>query len=263
MSDRAREVVKWYSQSKNTARLLLYMIAEFAHLDGSGAYPSMSTLCHITGMSLRNVQRLLKELEDSRELSIARNTGPNKTHVFKIELDFIMSHTTESSPEFAPVLSDSSDKLSFSSENNLESLSGERQPVVGDDNLSPQQNNLDTEVFEEPYKNLIREPDKVATSATSATPRSPKKAKGPPTVSLEFRAEMYVTWSPPHEPSYIDEIIDLALAHESAKKYDPPDGYVKNWLRREFARPTSNNGNRPARAPVGDNRENYDFGRQE
>lgn len=274
MSDRAREIVKWYSQSKNTARLLLFMIAEFAHLDGTGAYPSMATLCHITGMSLRNVQRLINELEASGELSVKRNGGPNKTHIFTIELDYILAGATEGLEPYAPryllkatqavanagsspvdaSLSETDDNLSH----DLPEDTPENDNLSHvDDNLSPQQNISNTNLLDEPYKNLIQEPEKSTSATQSATPRS-SKTKRPPSVSDDFRIEMREKYAFKAQREEVETAIDLALSHESAKKYTPVEGYVKNWLRREFTSPASNG--RPRRPEVaGTETERYGY----
>lgn len=63
------------SRAKGSALLLLLAIAEHAHDDGSGAWPSQDRLAKRTRMSVRQVRRLMEVLEQSGELAITRRPG--------------------------------------------------------------------------------------------------------------------------------------------------------------------------------------------
>jgi hypothetical protein len=59
------------SKAKASALLLELAIADYAHDDGSGAYPSIETLAKKIRMSGRQVQRLVQTLQDMGELSLS------------------------------------------------------------------------------------------------------------------------------------------------------------------------------------------------
>lgn len=73
-----------YSRQKGSALLLLLAIADHAHDDGEGAYPSVKTLAGKVRMTERNVQRLLNVLEASDELEIQRGAGPKGCNLFRV-----------------------------------------------------------------------------------------------------------------------------------------------------------------------------------
>ena len=62
------------SQHKGAALLLMLALADFAHDDGTNAYPSVATLARKTRMSDRQVQRLIQQCERSGELVAERST---------------------------------------------------------------------------------------------------------------------------------------------------------------------------------------------
>jgi hypothetical protein len=70
-----------HSKAKGSALLLLLAIADYAHDDGTGAYPGMKTLAAKTRMSERNVRYMVQELVGMGELSVeerASTYGTNK-----------------------------------------------------------------------------------------------------------------------------------------------------------------------------------------
>lgn len=80
MSVQASSWVIKYSQHKGSALLLMLMIANHAHADGTNAFPGVSTLARECRMSERQIIRLLPQLEASGELRIEKSKGrnPNK-----------------------------------------------------------------------------------------------------------------------------------------------------------------------------------------
>lgn len=64
------------SKQKGSALLLLLAIADYAKDDGTGAWPSIETLAKKTRMGRRNVQKLLRKLEDEGELIVYQGKGP-------------------------------------------------------------------------------------------------------------------------------------------------------------------------------------------
>jgi hypothetical protein len=71
------------SESTLGARLVLIALAEFAHDDGSRAYPAVETLCRRTRMSRRAVQQALRRLEELGEIAHV-GTSPLGTHVYRV-----------------------------------------------------------------------------------------------------------------------------------------------------------------------------------
>jgi len=73
-----------HSRRKGTDLLTLLAIADFVHDDGTGAYPSIATLAKKTRMTERNVQLVLRKLQDSKELRIDQGAGPKGCHLFTV-----------------------------------------------------------------------------------------------------------------------------------------------------------------------------------
>lgn len=67
-----------HSQSRGGTRLVLLVIAEHAHDDGTGSWPSKSTMAREANMKPRQVQRNLRELEAMGEVHIAPQAGGSK-----------------------------------------------------------------------------------------------------------------------------------------------------------------------------------------
>jgi hypothetical protein len=64
-----------YSRHKGSALLLLLAIADHAHDDGGGAWPSQETLAKKTRLSVRQVRRLLDYLVAAGELKLEERPG--------------------------------------------------------------------------------------------------------------------------------------------------------------------------------------------
>ena len=75
-----------HSRQKGSALLLLLAIADHAHDDGSGAYPTVQRLADKSRMTGRNVQLLLKRLETNGDLIIIPNGGPFGANLYQIPL---------------------------------------------------------------------------------------------------------------------------------------------------------------------------------
>jgi len=72
-----------HSRHKGSELLLLLAIADFADDDGR-AYPSIARLATKTRLSKRNVQLVLRRLEESGELAIEQGAGPNGVNVYTV-----------------------------------------------------------------------------------------------------------------------------------------------------------------------------------
>jgi len=87
MSIRVSTWVWQHSDQTGSARLLLLAIADHAHDNGSGAYPSMQTLAQQIRMSVRNTQYLIRRLVADGALSVALSAGPHGTNVYTVVMD--------------------------------------------------------------------------------------------------------------------------------------------------------------------------------
>lgn len=77
MSVQASTWVIKHSSQKGANLLVLLMIANYAHADGTNAFPSVETLAKDCRMSKRQVLRILAALEASGELLIDHSAGRN------------------------------------------------------------------------------------------------------------------------------------------------------------------------------------------
>jgi hypothetical protein len=77
-----------HSRHKGSALLLLLAIADHAHDDGSGAWPSVAHLARKVRMSERQVQRLIRVLSAGivPELGLEEEAGPGRAHLFTVLL---------------------------------------------------------------------------------------------------------------------------------------------------------------------------------
>jgi len=99
MSIRAIQVVLDESQHKGSALLLMIVLANHAHDDGRWAFPSVNTMTRYTRLTRRNVQLLLRKLEESGELAPmgVHNSG---THIYRL----ILPGFSEGGVKFTPPL---------------------------------------------------------------------------------------------------------------------------------------------------------------
>ena len=81
------QAVAWvidHSLHKGGTLLTLLMIANHAHSDGAGAYPSIKTLAAETRMSERQVRRNIEVLTTSGELFAESDAGPKGVTVYSL-----------------------------------------------------------------------------------------------------------------------------------------------------------------------------------
>lgn len=71
------------SRAKGNERLLLLAIADFAHDDGDGAYPSVARLMAKTRLTRPTVIALTRRLEELGELEVLRSGG-RRPHVYRV-----------------------------------------------------------------------------------------------------------------------------------------------------------------------------------
>lgn len=99
MSVQAQSWVIANSRHKGSELLLLLMIANHAHADGTNAFPSTGTLAKECRMSARQIRRLLRILEASGELITHRHDG--KAHSYSIRMEDGPSQAPEAIPDTA------------------------------------------------------------------------------------------------------------------------------------------------------------------
>lgn len=74
------------STQRGTALLLMLAIADHAHDDGGGAYPSIATLSRKARTTPRHVKRLLPQLVSAGELEIRYKAGPHGTNLYQVTI---------------------------------------------------------------------------------------------------------------------------------------------------------------------------------
>lgn len=86
MSVQATSAVWDHSEAKNGARLVLLVIADHAHADGTGCYTSVSTMANQARLSLRGTQEAVRQLEAMGELVTDPQAGPHGTNLYSVRL---------------------------------------------------------------------------------------------------------------------------------------------------------------------------------
>jgi hypothetical protein len=86
MSIEMMTLVWRHSRNKGSVLLMELAIADHAHDDGKGAYPSVFRLTRYARLSERNVQYLVRKLTASKEVTIIPNGGPKGTNAFEINV---------------------------------------------------------------------------------------------------------------------------------------------------------------------------------
>lgn len=80
------QAVWQHSKQSGGALVLLLAIADNAHDDGGGAYPSIDTLAKKARMTGRNVNILLKDLVGAGEIAIDPGAGPRGVNLYRVTL---------------------------------------------------------------------------------------------------------------------------------------------------------------------------------
>jgi hypothetical protein len=74
------------SRAEGTDRLILLAIADYAHDDGTEAFPSVATLAEKAKVSERTVQRSIRSLVLLGELQVEQNAGRRGANVYTIRM---------------------------------------------------------------------------------------------------------------------------------------------------------------------------------
>lgn len=91
MSIEMMTLVWRHSRNKGSVLLMELAIADHAHDDGTGAYPSTERLARYARQTERNVRFVLQQLLDSKEVSIEYNAGPRGTNRFTLNTKLLRS----------------------------------------------------------------------------------------------------------------------------------------------------------------------------
>jgi hypothetical protein len=107
MSIEMMTLVWRHSRNKGGVLLMQLAIADHAHDDGTGAFPSVARLTRYARQSERNVQYLLRKLIGSKEVSVQPNAGPHGTNIFTINVRLLkrLPDVIEGGAKIAPVQS--------------------------------------------------------------------------------------------------------------------------------------------------------------
>ena len=99
MSINVMSIVWKNSRNKGSVLLLELAIADHAHDDGTGAWPSVDALARKIRMSTRATQKILRKLEKSREMTTLIGAGPHGCNAYRIEIKRIVQRRGE---KFSP-----------------------------------------------------------------------------------------------------------------------------------------------------------------
>lgn len=199
MSIRVVSAVWEQSRAKGSGLLLLLAIADFAHDDGTGAYPSNETLAAKIRMSPRQVRNLVGALESLGELAVQRDPGGvNRYTVLVGRQSFPGCAATEIAGVPRQFLPENERKLPPT-------------PAIA--------------IASDPSANR-QDPLVDPLGATGAKRRvAPLTAEQRDRLVAEFR-----------DLSDVSERIDLALAHKAVGRSTNHYLYVRNWLRTDRER---------------------------
>jgi hypothetical protein len=90
MSVRVMALVWQYSRNRGGPLLVELAIADHAHDDGGGAYPSIAALAKKARISERQAQRSIALLVGSSELTVDRGAGPHGANLYAINLEALV-----------------------------------------------------------------------------------------------------------------------------------------------------------------------------
>jgi hypothetical protein len=86
MSNSTLAQVRSSSQSKGSARLLLFVIASHVNPDTGWAWPSLETLAHEIALTRRRVIQLIHVLETLGELTVRRGQGRGHVNFYRVNV---------------------------------------------------------------------------------------------------------------------------------------------------------------------------------
>ena len=135
LSWQAATFVTANSKHKGSYLLTLLMIANHAHADGTGAWPSIATLSKETRMSERGVQYCIQKLKESGELAVIADGGPKGVNGYCIVgmTQTLRDATSAVTQDSHPVTQDlaSSDAIAIAPKRNERSFEREAYKSTG------------------------------------------------------------------------------------------------------------------------------------
>lgn len=210
MSIRVVSAVWERSRAKGSGLLLLLAIADFAHDDGTGAYPSSETLAAKIRMSPRQVRNLVATLEGLGELAVTREPGGVNRYTVLVGRQSLQGcGGTEIAGVPRQYLPEDRQKLPPTP----------AIAIASDPSINRQDPLVDP----------------------SGGPARAKRGVAP--LTEEQRAKLVADF---RDLSDVAERIDLALSHRAAAKSASQYLYVRNWLRNDRERMASKGGQRRA-----------------
>lgn len=162
MSIRVMTLVWAKSKNKRTALLLELAIADFAHDDGRGAFPSIPTLAKKTRQTDRNVQLLLDKLVESQEVSVSEGTSPYGTNEYAINVKLLESYAD-------------ADAKTESDDESQQEADTDESDVASGENFSPPENSreMDAENFTGGVKNCAENTREISPNPSLLTVNEP------------------------------------------------------------------------------------------
>lgn len=135
------KIMSWvwqHSQHKGSELLLLLAIADYAHDDGTNAFPSIETLAAKTRMSQRATQYGIRALEEAGAISIDYKGGPRGANVYSVctggaNFAPLVQTSAESAPDF--MVQTSAGDGANQRRGGAKSASGVVQPIAPDPSL--------------------------------------------------------------------------------------------------------------------------------
>lgn len=96
MSWQATNAVVEHSKQRGSSFVVLLMVANHAHSDGTGAYPSVETLARESRLSETQVHVHVRKLRKAGELAVEEGAGPKGTNLYSVVLPGLKVQSTTS-----------------------------------------------------------------------------------------------------------------------------------------------------------------------
>jgi hypothetical protein len=226
------------SQHKGAPLLVLIMIANHSHSDGSGAWPSIPTLARECRMSERQVKRIISGiLEPSGELEVVRSPGRSNEYVIRMDPG---QDVTGAVPQMSPV------PVTFQAATSDIAMSPESKATVLEPSLPP----TGVAALEETsaFPDLDEDVQATLKALANRAPEFPTTQL----VDVELWREIDEQSERHDDVYYLDELaryVDWwALQPKGSRHRNVKRGFTR-WIRKEFSRDEwrARNGQKAAR----------------
>lgn len=260
------------SKQKGSALLLLLSIADYANERGL-AFPSIESLARKVRMSPRNVQLLLRKLEDAGELTVKPAGGPGGCNLYRIILDSQAPQGGEKiAPQGGEKFSPGGEKSRTGGEEGFTggvkpsspnpSLEPPIDPSVDDDTRATPPTSSSSSQQPIPAANLAEETPAATTTPQPGRVRLPAAAvtaaagnRDPAWLAAKSAYENNIGLLTPllaqriqealriYPPEWVPAAIERAVVAEK-RRWDYVEGILRNWLAEGF---TAGQGSRSSR----------------